>query len=334
MKIIRFDFNNLFSFNVGALHGIKKQELSKLNPQLHKAYHHLNTLFANPKSRIELCLEWAQLPFQNKETIARIQMIGEEIAAKFTHVLFLGIGGSYLGLKAAQDALLPPYYNEFNELRNGRPKIYFEGNNLDPTTIGALLKNIPAKKTFIVVISKSGETTETKAAFTIVASWLKKHVGARYRRQIIAVTDPSGGALRHMATREQAKDILSFRTFPLLPGVGGRFSELNMGLCIFAITGIKIEEVLKGAAAMSRRCSIRDLQNNPAYMYAASMTVLYKTKRKDISILMPFSETLKSTADWYCQLLGESLGKNTLERLFLLLTPKNAGSLIPKKLSM
>ena len=247
----------------------------------------------------------AQLPCQGKRVLGEINSLAREIK-KYENVIFLGIGGSYLGLKAAQDALLAPYYNEFAPLRKGGPKVYFEGNNLDPDTLNALLKNLSPKKTFVVVISKSGETTETKAAFIVVEAWLKKSVGSKhYGRQIVAITDPLFGSLRKKVNEVQAKDRRSFRSLPLLKGVGGRFSEFNMGLLHLAIIGVDVQEVLDGAAAMAKRCNAADLFKNPALMYAALHTILYKNKGKPIAVMMPFSETLKSTADWYCQLLGK-----------------------------
>jgi glucose-6-phosphate isomerase len=115
-----------------------------------------------------LSLEWTQLPFQEASSVKKIQALGDEISKKYENVISLGIGGSYLGLKAAQDALCTPYYNEFAGARKKRPRIYFEGNNLDPDTLSVLLKNLNPKKTFVIVISKSGETTETKAALILV----------------------------------------------------------------------------------------------------------------------------------------------------------------------
>jgi glucose-6-phosphate isomerase len=224
-------------------------------------------------------------------------------------VLFLGIGGSYLGLRAAQDALCAPYYNEFKPLRKKSPRIYFEGNNLDPDTLQVLLKNLNPKKTFVIVISKSGETTETKVALILAEAWLKKAVGARYGRQILAITDPESGSLRKRVQAEQSKDALSFRALPLLKGVGGRYSELNMGLMHLAIVGVNIRELFSGAKEMSARCSQDDILKNPAYLYALLHFILYQKKAKSLAILMPFSQALKSTADWYVQLLAESLGK-------------------------
>ncbi len=305
---LKFDFNNMFSFNVGE-HGVSQQDINEILPDAQKAALHLGKIISDPSARVKLSLEWTRLPEQDKNSIAGIQKLGREISGKYENVVFLGIGGSYLGLKAAQDALCAPYYNEFKSLRKKSPRIYLEGNNLDPDTLRVLLKNLLPKKTFVIVISKSGETTETKAAFMVVEAWLKKGIGAKCGRQILAITDPQTGSLRKRVDAGQKKDILSFRALPLLKGVGGRFSEFNMGLLHLAIVGVDIVEVLSGAKEMFNRCSQADILKNPAYIYALLHTILYRKKAKSLAILMPFSQTLKSTADWYVQLLAESLGK-------------------------
>lgn len=305
---LKFDFNNMFSFSVG-VHGVSRQDIDETLAEAQLCAAHLNKIIANPQARVNLGLEWAVLFRQDKKEIAKIQELGAEISKKYENVLFLGIGGSYLGLKAAQDALCAPYYNEFKPSRNKRPQIYLEGNNLDPDTLQVLLKNLNPKKTFVIVISKSGETTEPKAAFVLVEAWLKKGAGKKYGRQVLAITDPRSGALREKVQRQQKKDILSFRAFPILKGVGGRFSEFNMGLIHLAIVGVNINELFSGIKEMFSRCNQLDVLKNPAYMYALLHTILYRKKAKSLAILMPFSQTLKSTADWYVQLLAESLGK-------------------------
>ena len=305
---LKFDFNNMFSSNVGK-HGVSQQDINEILPKAQLCAAHLKKIIANPEARVNLGLEWAVIFQQDKEKIAKIQELGAQISKKYENVVFLGIGGSYLGLKAAQDALCAPYYNEFKPLRKKGPRIYLEGNNLDPDTLQVLLKNLLPKKTFVIVISKSGETTEPKAAFELVEAWLKKGVGKKYGRQILAITDPRTGALREKVEREQKKDALSFRAFPILKGVGGRFSEFNMGLVHLAIVGVNINELFSGVKEMFNRCNQDDVLKNPAYMYALLHTILYHKKAKSLAILMPFSQTLKSTADWYVQLLAESLGK-------------------------
>ncbi|MBU1124946.1 MAG: hypothetical protein KKC84_02890, partial [Candidatus Omnitrophica bacterium] len=315
MSGIRFDFNNMFSTAVGNMHGVKESQIRESARKAKEALAHLIRIVTDKDARIRLALEWTQLPFQNKSTIGDIQRLGKEIAQKYENVIFLGIGGSYLGLKAAQDALAMPYANEF--AKKSIPRIYFEGNNLDPDTLSVLLKNLNPRKTLVVVISKSGETTETKLAFIVVEDWLKKATGKNYGRQIFAITDPESGSLRKKVIAEQKKDVLSFKSLPLLKGVGGRFSEFNMGLLHLAVIGVKIQEVLRGAEEMSARCQQKDLYKNPALLYAVLHTILYRKKGKSIAILMPFSETLKSTADWYVQLLAESLGKKFARKIIV-----------------
>ncbi len=129
MENLKFDFNNFFDFNVGKKNGVAVSDLKRLEKAVLKAHLHLKACINDPKSRLKVNLEWTQLPYQDKKNIREIQDLGAGIASKYESVLFLGIGGSYLGLKAAQDALAPAYYNEFSSLRNARPKIYFEGNN-------------------------------------------------------------------------------------------------------------------------------------------------------------------------------------------------------------
>lgn len=309
MKSIKFDFNNIFSVNTGNTHGVEDKDILEISKDIREGHEHLKKVTSIALNRIKLGLEWIRLPYQDPKIISDIRKLGNEIAKKYDNVISLGIGGSYLGLKAAQDALASPYYNEFTTVRKKRSRIYFEGNNLDPDTLAVLLKNLNPKKTFVVVISKSGETAETKAVFMVVESWLKRSVGKNYGRQILAITDPELGSLRKRVSEENSKDSLSFRSLELIKGVGGRFSEFNMGLLHLAIIGVDINELLSGAKDMAERCGREDYTENPAYMYAILHTILYRKKSKPLAIIMPFAETLKSTADWYVQLLAESLGK-------------------------
>src|SRR3989338_8091229 len=120
MKQITFDFNNMFSHNVGAKHGVTKSDLAKMSGAIEKAYRHIQAILGDDRNRVNLGLEWSRLPYQDKKMIEDIQSFGDEIAETYENVISLGIGGSFLGLKAAQDALRAPYYNEFAHLRNGR----------------------------------------------------------------------------------------------------------------------------------------------------------------------------------------------------------------------
>ncbi len=309
-KSISFDFNNMFSSSIGTKHGITKEDLKRWTPVAEKAQEKIKDTIKNRENRIKIGLEWIELGCHDPSVVEKIMKTADYICKNFKNVISLGIGGSYLGLKAAQDALASPYYNEFDSLRKGRPKIYFEGNNLDPTTIGSLLKNLDPRETCITVISKSGETTETKVAFDIARNWLKNHVGGEnYGKQIIAITDPSSGSLRKLVNSMQEKDRESFIDFSVFPGVGGRYSEFNIGLLHLALIGVNLEDIFAGIRDMKDICFRPDVLKNPALLYATLQSVLYLEKGKSISIMMPFSEGLKSTAEWYVQLLAESLGK-------------------------
>ncbi len=305
----------MMSSSIGSEHGVLGSDLDEIKGVLNNAHEHLYAVIKDERIRIKQGLEWTQLPYQDKKLIKEIKTLGSQIRNKYENVMFLGIGGSYLGLKAAQDAFCPPYYNEFSSLRKDKPRIYFEGNNLDPDTLSVLLKQLNPKKTFVVVISKSGETTETKAVFMAIEKWLKNVIGKNYAKQVIAITDPESGSLRKKVNKQQLVSKLFFRNLPLLKGVGGRFSEFNMGLLHLAVIGVDIDEVLKGAGEMAERCASCEILKNPAYLYAALHYILYKKKEKSIAVMMPFSETLKSTADWYVQLLAESLGKKYARKI-------------------
>jgi len=317
-KNISFDFNNMFSDAIGTEHGVSKEDLDRWQPVAKKALNHIKKVIEKKENRIKIGLEWMELAEQDKEVINKVIETAEKIKKNFKNVISLGIGGSYLGLKAAQDALASPYYNEFPELRKGRPRIYFEGNNLDPLTICSLLKNLDPRETCLTVISKSGETTETKVAFDIARKWLIDHpeIGEEnYGKHVFVVTDPEKGSLRELTNKMQEKNREFFTDFSVFPGVGGRYSEFNVGLLHLAITGVDLKEIFAGIRDMKKICLEEELFKNPALLYAVLHSILYLEKGKSVSILMPFSETLKSTAEWYVQLLAESLGKEYGRRI-------------------
>jgi len=146
MKQLVFDFNNMFSFTIGPEHGVTERDLKGMMPLVRSSHRHLVSILADKKNRVNLGLEWTQLPYQDAKFIQEVQKLGNDIASRYENVIFLGIGGSYVGLKAAQDALCQPYFNEFKRVRKGRPRIYFEGNNLDPETLSVLLGNLKPQK--------------------------------------------------------------------------------------------------------------------------------------------------------------------------------------------
>ncbi|MBU0686591.1 MAG: glucose-6-phosphate isomerase [Candidatus Margulisbacteria bacterium] len=299
--MLKFDYNNLMSEKVGD-QGIKS--IPEITSDIKAALATINKMQRDEALRVKTGTQWMALPDQEKKLIDDIVATGNDFAKRFKTVISLGIGGSYLGNRMLQDSLKSPYYNDFDSVRDGRPKVYFSGNNVDPESLKLLLDNLDPKTTGVVVISKSGTTTETKAAFENVKEWLRKAGVKDLKNRIIAVTDKAKGTLREEANQN------GYKSFIVPDGVGGRFSVLcPVGLVTAAIAGINIKELLRGAGDMNKASQSTDLIKNAPLLYAVLHTILYKEKNKAISILMPFNDSLKMFADWYVQLLAESLGK-------------------------
>ncbi len=235
------------------------------------------------------------LPSENTE---QISLMADNVKNTSDFFLLLGIGGSALGPKAILQAL-KPFYN----LKHS-PKIFIY-DNVDPGTLTAILSIIDLKRTTVNVITKSGSTVETMASFLILMNALKEVHGEKFSKRIIATTDPEKGALREMSAKT------GFRTLPVPPDVGGRYSVLSpVGLLSSSVAGINISGLLKGARDMLKKCSDADPWKNPAYMTASLMYLIDKKKGRNISVLLPYSDRLKTFSEWYCQLWAESLGKN------------------------
>lgn len=293
---ITFDFNNMMSEFVGE-EGFDWEEIEALEPTLKKA------ASAMEEKRAAGQMEWRELPYNQQEVVKDILETAEKIKEKFDNFVILGIGGSALGPIAVQQALNHMYYNELpKEKRGGCPRFYVV-DNVDPERMEGLFDIIDIDKTVFNVITKSGSTSETMAQFLIVIDLLKAKLGDKYKDHIIATTDREKGNLIKIAREE------GFKTYYIPAGVGGRFSELSpVGLLGAAVCGIDIEEMLAGAAYMDEIASQSDPYKNPAYM-AATLQYLAMKAGKNISVMMPYADSLKYMADWYAQLWAESLGK-------------------------
>ncbi len=219
-------------------------------------------------------------------------------------LVVLGIGGSALGNVALHGALNPITYNLLSDRARSGPQL-FVLDNVDPDQVKALVDLVTpkVKKTVVNVISKSGETAETAAGFMLFRDLLQSKVGKKYAENVIATTDPAGGALRELAAAE------GYRTLDVPAGVGGRFTVLSaVGLFSAGMCGIDTDALLEGAADMDKRLKEADLFRNPAAMLAA-VHYLLDAKGKSISVMMPYSTSLFALADWFRQLWAESLGK-------------------------
>lgn len=291
---IRVDFNNMMTEAVADF-GINAAEIDELGNELAAATRSMQ------ERRPEM--KWRELPYTQDAIVENILATVREFSPWCQNFVVLGIGGSALGPIAVQQALNHLHYNDIPKERRGGPRLFVE-DNVDPERMAALLDVIDPVTTVFNVITKSGGTSETMSQLLIITALLRERLGeGELSRHIIATTDENKGNLIKIARQ------LGFRTFYVPDGVGGRFSELcPVGLIAAAACGIDIRMLLAGAAYADKLCKTEDVWNNPAYMLA---TLQYIAMRRgyNISVMMPYADSLKYMADWYAQLWAESLGK-------------------------
>ncbi len=247
---------------------------------------------------------------EERPLLDQIVEAGDRLAKEVDRVLVLGIGGSYMGARALFEACCHPYHNEISrQRRGGRPRIYFEGNNLDNDSLQGLLDLVEGSDDWgIIVISKSGGTIETAVAFRVFLEALRKSCGGdqeKLRRRVIPITGGSG-RLRDLADALGCQSI-----FPIPEGVGGRFSILSaVGLLPAAVMGLDVEHLLEGAAAMNERFRTAPPSENPVLDYVGAARLMETRRGATIRVLSTWGKGLEAVGLWYDQLLSESLGKN------------------------
>ncbi len=252
-------------------------------------------------------LGWLNLPTEiTEEHLQDVENAARQLQSKCEIVVVIGIGGSYLGAKAVIEALS----HSFEHLRKQHeaPIVLFAGQNIGEDYLYELQELLADRQFGIVVISKSGTTTEPAIAFRLLKEQLEKQVGKEEAgKRIVAVTDAARGALRKLADTE------GYKTFVIADNVGGRFSVLSpVGLLPIAIAGYDIRTLVAGAVEMQKACA-EDVPfaENPAAIYAATRNALYQAGKK-IEILVNFNPKLHFLAEWWKQLYGESEGKDHL----------------------
>ncbi len=249
-------------------------------------------------------LGWKNLPSSiTEDELKAVEEAAVDLRSKSEVVVVVGIGGSYLGSKAVIEAL----GSSFNGLmpRKGNPPILFAGQNICEDYHHELLELLDNRNYSIVVISKSGVTTEPAIAFRLLKNHMEKKVGkAEAAKRIVAVTDQSKGALRKLANQE------GYKTFIIPDDIGGRYSVLTpVGLLPIAIAGFDIRELVKGAASAERETGLNvRFDENPACLYAAARNALYR-KGKLVEIMVNYTPKLHYLTEWWKQLFGESEGK-------------------------
>ncbi len=248
-------------------------------------------------------LGWVNLPFDyDKEEFSRIKAAAKKIQGDSDVLIVIGIGGSYLGARAAIEFLKGPMYNEIDD---GFPKVYFSGNNISGSAVNDLLKICKDKDVSINIISKSGTTTEPAVAFRIFRKFMEEKYGKEgAAKRIYATTDKARGTLKELADQN------GYETFVVPDDVGGRYSVLTaVGLLPIAAAGCNIDALMKGAQDAAKDYNVPDISKNPCYQYAAVRNAFYR-KGKQIEMLVSYEPRFVMMAEWFKQLYGESEGKD------------------------
>lgn len=248
-------------------------------------------------------LGWVNLPFDyDKAEFARIKAAAGKIQSDTDVLIVIGIGGSYLGARAAIEFLKGPYYNA---VRKDVPEIYFAGNSISGSTLSDLLKICEGKRVSVNIISKSGTTTEPAVAFRVFRKLLEDRYGeAEAAKRIYCTTDKSRGTLKALA------DEKGYECFVVPDDVGGRFSVLTaVGLLPIAAAGCDIDALMAGAQKAVADYNKEDIAENPCYQYAALRNAFYR-KGKSVELLVSYEPRFTMMAEWFKQLFGESEGKD------------------------
>ena len=251
-------------------------------------------------------LGWIDLPVDyDKEEFARIQKAAEKIQSDSEVLLVIGIGGSYLGARAAIEFLRHSFYNMVSKEVRKTPEIYYVGNSISSTYIRHLIDVIGDRDFSINMISKSGTSTEPAIAFRVFKELLEQKYGKEEAaKRIYATTDKARGSLKSLATEE------GYESFVVPDDVGGRFSVLTaVGLLPIAVSGADINKLMEGAQAGRKLALESDFEDNDALKYAAIRNILLR-KGKTIEVLANYEPSLHYVSEWWKQLYGESEGKD------------------------
>ena len=251
-------------------------------------------------------LGWIDLPVNyDREEFARIKKAAEKICSDSEVLVVIGIGGSYLGARAAIEFLRHGFYNNISKEQRKTPEIYFAGNSISSSYLQGLIDVVGDRDFSVNIISKSGTTTEPAIAFRIFKEMLEKKYGKEEAaKRIYATTDKAKGALKHLSEEE------GYETFVVPDDVGGRFSVLTaVGLLPIAVSGADIDKLMEGAASGREMALNLPYAENDAMQYAAVRNILHR-KGKAVEILANYEPSLHYVSEWWKQLFGESEGKD------------------------
>ena len=295
MRKVNFDYTKALDF-------FSKEEINALQPYVNVAHDMLHNKIGLGND----FLGWVDLPNNyDKEEFERIKKAAEKIQSDSDVLVVIGIGGSYLGARAAIECLGHSFRNNLNKEDRKGPQIYFAGNNISSTYLMDLLDIIKDKDVSLNVISKSGTTTEPAIAFRVLKEFLENKYGKEEAaKRIYATTDAKKGALKQVSSEK------GYETFVIPDDVGGRFSVLTaVGLLPIAAAGIDIDALMQGASDARIDLTNTSLEENGCYQYAVVRNILHR-KGKDIELLANYEPSLHYVSEWWKQLYGESEGKD------------------------
>ena len=251
-------------------------------------------------------LGWIDLPVDyDKEEFARIKKAAEKIQSDSDVLVVIGIGGSYLGARAAIEFLRHGFYNSVDKSVRKTPEIYYAGNSISGTYLSQLIQTIGDRDFSVNIISKSGTTTEPAIAFRVFKEMMENKYGKEEAaKRIYATTDKEKGALKNLASEE------GYETFVVPDDVGGRFSVLTaVGLLPIAVSGADLDQLMEGAQSMRKLCLETPALQNDSVMYAAVRNALHR-KGKMVEVLANYEPFFHYVGEWWKQLYGESEGKD------------------------
>lgn len=295
MTLVSFSYEKALDF-------IKCKEIDNISPFVDQAHQLLHD-HSGPGNDF---LGWLHLPHTyDREEFSRIKEVAQTISKNTDVLLVIGIGGSYLGARAAIEMLTHSFHNLLPNNQREAPAIIFVGHHLSSTYMKDLFDLLDNKDVSINVISKSGTTTEPAIAFRIFKQYLEEKYGpAEARKRIYVTTDKDKGALKKVAQEE------GYESFIIPDDIGGRYSVLTaVGLLPMAVSGISIDAMMQGAHQAMTELNTSTITMNPAYQYAAARNILYD-KGKTIELLVSYEPHLHYFTEWWKQLFGESEGKD------------------------
>ena len=321
-----FDYDNLYGEGK-----VTEADLKSYEEDLKKAHEAMKVMRETGFIRAHLSKDgepekvlFSQTPYveeghiNSPSSLKRLQELTDHVKGNVDVVVSMGIGGSYLGNKVLFDVQCGAYWNELTkEERNGFQQAYFSGNNIDPRSTRDLIHHLEDEskilkyhekrnlKVLLLVISKSGGTLDTMSNFMVVYDALQKYPGIDV--EVIAVTDPN---MEKQTLLKKLAIEKGWPQFAVPDGVGGRFTVFTeVGLTLAACIGFDIKSFLDGAKDMDKACQNGDIWQNPAMLNAALKFAASEKHGRDIEVMMPYGDYLKSVSEWYIQLLAESLGK-------------------------